>query len=200
MAHGLNELSTMDATAQAELVRRRELTPIELVDASIARIESVNPATNAVISPLFEEARAAAISRELPSGPFGGVPFLLKDAGAMQKGQPYYMGNRALRDVDYRSPSDTVLLPRVMNPALRRMNWAKNHANSGSGCWRELLLGKSIHNVRVRWQQRPSCLSHWGSELKNPFRRLCLTMSRDSACNPLGCRECVRSLCCWASC
>ena len=109
MAHEINELSTMDATAQAELVRRRELTPLDLVDAAIARIERVNPTLNAVITPLFEAARAAAISPDLPDGPFRGVPFLLKDIGAMQKGQPYYMGNRALRDAGYRSPDDTAL-------------------------------------------------------------------------------------------
>ncbi|HEY6417775.1 MAG TPA: amidase [Candidatus Binataceae bacterium] len=109
MAFEINELSTMDATAQAELVRRRELTPLQLVDAAIARIERVNPALNAVITPLFEEARAAAASPDLPDGPFRGVPFLLKDIGAMQKGQPYYMGNRALRDAGYRSPDDTAL-------------------------------------------------------------------------------------------
>jgi len=109
MALDIKELSTMDATAQAELVRRRELTPLELVDAAIARIEQVNPTLNAVITPLFEEARAAAVSSDLPDGPFRGVPFLLKDIGAMQKGQPYYMGNRALRDAGYRSPDDTAL-------------------------------------------------------------------------------------------
>ena len=52
MAFDISELSTMDATAQAELVRRRELTPLELVDAAIARIEHVNPTLNAVITPL----------------------------------------------------------------------------------------------------------------------------------------------------
>src|ERR1700676_2306359 len=105
----IKELSTMDATAQAELVRRREVTPLELVDAAIARIDRVNPTINAVITPLFEEARAAAVSPDLPEGPFRGVPFLLKDIGAMQTGQPYYMGNRALRDAGYRSPDDTAL-------------------------------------------------------------------------------------------
>jgi amidase len=90
-------------------VRRRVLSPLELVDAAIARIEKTNPALNAVIRPLFDEAREFATSRELPTGPFRGVPFLLKDLGAMQKGQPYYMGNRALRDAGYRSPSDTPL-------------------------------------------------------------------------------------------
>ena len=109
MALDISELSTMDATAQAELVRRRELTPLELVDAAIARIERVNSALNAVITPLYEEARAAAGSPELPDGPFRGVPFLLKDLGAMQKGQPYYLGNRALRDAGFRSPVDTPL-------------------------------------------------------------------------------------------
>ena len=109
MALEINELSTMDATAQAELVRRRELTPLELVDAAITRIERVNPTLNAVITTLFEEARAAAASPDLPDGPFRGVPFLLKDIGAMQKGLPYYMGNRALRDAGYRSAEDTAL-------------------------------------------------------------------------------------------
>src|SRR5215471_1491617 len=99
----------MDATAQAGLVQRKELTPLELVDAAIARIERVNPTINAVITPLFEDARKAAVSPDLPEGPFRGVPFLLKDIGAMQKGQPYYMGNRALRDADFRSPVDTPL-------------------------------------------------------------------------------------------
>lgn len=109
MAFDISELSAMDATAQGELVRRRELTPLELVNAAIARIERVNPALNALITPLYEEARAAAVSRDLPAEPFRGVPFLLKDLGAMQKGQPYFMGNRALHDAGFRSPADTPL-------------------------------------------------------------------------------------------
>jgi len=109
VALDISELSTMDATAQAELVRRKELTALELVDAAIARIERVNPILNAVITLLYEDARAAAASPDLPDGPFRGVPFLLKDIGAMQKGQPYYMGNRALRDAGLRSPIDTPL-------------------------------------------------------------------------------------------
>lgn len=109
MSLRIDELSTIDATAQAELVRRRELTPLELVDSAIARIERVNPTLNAVITPLFEEARMTAVSPDLPNGPFRGVPFLLNDFLAMQKGQPYYLGNRALRDMGFRSPFDTPL-------------------------------------------------------------------------------------------
>src|SRR5207249_9214259 len=55
-----DEIAFLDATAQAELVRRGDATPAALVDAAIARIERLNPQLNAVIIPLFEKARAAA--------------------------------------------------------------------------------------------------------------------------------------------
>ena len=53
-------LATLDGIAQAELIRQRQLSPRELVDAAVARIEKLNPVLNAVIAPLFDEARAAA--------------------------------------------------------------------------------------------------------------------------------------------
>lgn len=67
-----DELAFLDATAQAELVRRKQLKPIELVDAAIARIERLNPKLNAVITPMFEEARNAVHS-SIPERPFSGV-------------------------------------------------------------------------------------------------------------------------------
>src|SRR5438128_2634104 len=73
-----DEFAALDATAQAELVRRKEVKPIELVEAAIKRIERINPALNAVITPMYDQAREAA-NGELPDGPFTGVPFLLKD-------------------------------------------------------------------------------------------------------------------------
>ena len=68
-----DEFAALDATAQAELVRRKEVKPIELVEAAIKRIERINPTINAVITPMFDEARAAA-NGALPEGPFTGVP------------------------------------------------------------------------------------------------------------------------------
>ena len=56
----MNELATMDATAQAELVRQGDVSALELVDAAIARIEQLNPKLNAVIHKHFERARAQA--------------------------------------------------------------------------------------------------------------------------------------------
>ena len=86
----MDEILNLDAVAQAELVRKREVTPVELVDAAIARIEHVNPQINAVIIPLFDKARALASSGSIPQGPLSGVPFLLKDLLCTSAGDPQH--------------------------------------------------------------------------------------------------------------
>ncbi len=105
------ELAALDATAQAELVRSGEASPLELTEAAIARIEALNPEINAVIHPLFEQAREAA-QDEIGDGPFRGVPFLLKDIGATFAGMPLHMGMRLLKEMDFRLPVDTYLAQR----------------------------------------------------------------------------------------
>jgi amidase len=88
------ELSLLDATAQAELVRTGELSAAELVEAAITRIEALNPALNAVVTPLFDQ--ALATSRRPLRGPFAGVPFLLKDLVCEMAGVPFTEGSRFL--------------------------------------------------------------------------------------------------------
>ena len=105
----MSDLAFLDATAQAALVRARKASPRELVDAAIARIEAVNPRLNAVITPLYEKARAAAESHELPDGAFRGVPFLLKDLVCHSAGDPYHAGMRLLREARWVEPRDTHL-------------------------------------------------------------------------------------------
>jgi amidase len=92
-----DEIAFLDATAQAELVRSGQVKPIELVDAAIARIERLNPVINAVITPMFEQARTAARG-PLLDGPFCGVPFLLKDLFASYAGVRLSAGSAFLRD------------------------------------------------------------------------------------------------------
>jgi amidase len=87
----------LDATAQADLVRRGELTPKDLVEAAIARIEAVNPQLDAVIRTRFDQARTEAAG-DLPDGPFRGVPMLLKDIGCTVAGEPTAFGLGPLRD------------------------------------------------------------------------------------------------------
>ena len=84
-------MAWLDATAQAELVRTKEVTPTELVADAIARMETLNPQLNAIIHELYDRARAEAAGA-LPDGPFRGVPFLLKDLGAELAGTPFCEG------------------------------------------------------------------------------------------------------------
>jgi amidase len=107
----MTELAFLDATAQADLVRSGEVSPAELVDAAIARIEALNPELNAVITPLFDKAREAAAG-QLPDGPFRGVPMLLKDLACHSAGDPMYEGMAFLRDVGWLEHEDTVLASR----------------------------------------------------------------------------------------
>ena len=100
------ELSDLDATGQAELVRNNEVSPLELVDDAIARIEKFNPELNAVIHPLFDKAREQARG-ELPDGPFKGVPMVLKDLDGHTAGDPYHCGNKALKEINYTPDFDS---------------------------------------------------------------------------------------------
>lgn len=106
---GADELLGLDATGQAELVSRAEISPIELVDAAAARLAAVNPTLNAVIHPRVERARRSAAER-VPEGPFRGVPFLVKDLIAHAADEPFHEGLRALADRAFREDRDTKLV------------------------------------------------------------------------------------------
>jgi amidase len=89
----LPEYEAHDALGLADLVRRKEVTAAELVEAAIERIEARDPALNAVIHRMFAEGRARARAGGL-AGPFAGVPFLLKDLGSAYAGAPHSSGSR----------------------------------------------------------------------------------------------------------
>src|SRR5499433_3252184 len=79
------EFQHFDGLGLAEIVRRREVSPEELLELAISRAEAVNPALNAVVAKLYDQARAA-VAAGLHDGPFTGVPYLLKDLGAHYTG------------------------------------------------------------------------------------------------------------------
>ena len=95
----LRDLAWLDATAQADLVRRREVKSIELVEAAIERIEQINPQLNAVVTKMYDEAWASA-NRDLPNSSFTGVPFLLKDLQAAYQGVRMTCGSKYLSDFE----------------------------------------------------------------------------------------------------
>ena len=94
---GFPEYDQYDALGLAELVRNREISPAELCEEAIARIERINPRLNAVILTLFDQARAAARG-PLAEGPFAGVPFLVKDLLSAYGGVPLTMGCKAYKN------------------------------------------------------------------------------------------------------
>jgi amidase len=94
-----NEIAWLDATAQAELIARREVTAEELVEAAIDRIERLNPQLNCVIFSRYDKARAEARDpARIAAAPFGGVPFLMKDLIQTVEGEPFSWGWKPLRD------------------------------------------------------------------------------------------------------
>jgi amidase len=102
----VTETRWLDATQQAELIRTGELTPKDLVEAAIARIEAMNPDLNAVIRTRFDQARAEAAG-DLPDGPFRGVPFLFKDIACPVEGEAMSFGVGPM--LDFRWPLSSYL-------------------------------------------------------------------------------------------
>jgi amidase len=118
--------SAYDGIGLAELVARGEVTPGELLEAAIERIEAVNPELNAIVHRMYRHARAS-IEAGLPDGPFRGVPFLIKDLIALYEGVPttgsarYYENDIATHDSElvrrYRS-AGLVIVAKTNTPEL----------------------------------------------------------------------------------
>jgi amidase len=111
----LDDIAFLDATAQAELVRKKEVKSAELVEAAIERIEQLNPTLNAVVTPMYEHARETARGK-LPRGPFSGVPFLLKDLLAFYRGVRMTFGSRLFSN--YVPDHDSELVMRLKRAGL----------------------------------------------------------------------------------
>lgn len=94
---GFKEYDRYDGLGLAELIQKKEVSPLEVYDAAIQRIEQLNPRLNAVITPMFDYGRKQ-IDDQLPDGPFAGVPFLLKDLLAAVKGVRLTNGSRAFQN------------------------------------------------------------------------------------------------------
>lgn len=92
----MDDYSSYDGVGLAELVRKGQVSPAELTEAAIARIERHNPTLNAVVFKGYDDARNQAAGG-LPDGPFKGVPFLIKDLAMPVAGWPRSSGSRYTR-------------------------------------------------------------------------------------------------------
>ena len=112
-----DETRWMDAVDQAALVAKGEVTPVELLEAAIERMEATDPQLHALTITWFDHAREVAAG-ELPGGTFRGVPFLLKDLYASYAGQTLSNGNRALKEAGIVDEQDTTLVGRYRSAGL----------------------------------------------------------------------------------
>jgi len=92
-----SDYTKYDGLGLAELVRSGAVSPRELTESAIERIEALNPKLNAVIVKLYDRARENSdhVDRDAP---FAGVPFLVKDLMATIQGVPTAAGNRLLKN------------------------------------------------------------------------------------------------------
>ena len=149
----MRDFANYDGLGLAELVRKRDVTPTELLEAAIERVDRNNPKLNAITYKAYDEARVAAAGT-LPDGPFKGVPFLIKDLGVRVKGWPRTSASRfAQVDADaedseltrrYRASGVVLVgktntpefgIPGVTNSALLgpcRNPWNTDHITGGS--------------------------------------------------------------------
>ena len=93
----LADYSSFDGVALAELVRKREVTPKELAHSFVEAVEKVNPRINAVIEVYLDRIEGLDDDHAIPSSPFAGVPFLMKDVGAHEGGRHQESGSRLMK-------------------------------------------------------------------------------------------------------
>jgi len=110
------EYEDYDGLGLAQLVRDKQVTPVELLDAAIARVSARNPQVNAVVMELYDHAREV-IAKGLPDGPFRGVPYLMKDLTSPIAGVRMTRGSRFFADTPP-SPLDSVHVERLKRAGL----------------------------------------------------------------------------------
>ena len=113
----IGEYGELDGLGMAELVRNGDVTPLELVEEAISRIEVLNPKLNAVVLKMYDHAREIAKAGP-PQGAFCGVPFLLKDMTSHYEGFPTTHGSKFIADVVGPSDHDSVLVKRFKQAGL----------------------------------------------------------------------------------
>jgi len=141
MSH-LDAYESFDALGLAELVRNKEVTPRELLEAALARAERANPKLNALVIPMEEQARRA-VAEGLPQGPFCGVPFLLKDLHLNTAG--VRTTNACSLFADFVADTDSELVVRYRQAGL--VAFAKTASPEfGNTCCTESRLFGETHN------------------------------------------------------
>lgn len=106
------EYKDFDGLGLAELIKKKELQPKEVLTEAIKTIEEQNPKLNAVINKFYEKAEKEAENVNL-EGVFAGVPMLLKDIAQEIEGEKITSGSKALQG--YHAKTDSQYVKNVRN-------------------------------------------------------------------------------------
>ncbi|HMF95445.1 MAG TPA: amidase [Vicinamibacterales bacterium] len=142
----LSEYAAHDACGLAELVRTRQVSPKELADAAARAIDAVNPRVNAVVE-TYPDRIAGLDERTLGSGPFRGVPFLIKDFFGHEAGRRIEFGSRLCRGMV--SQQDTYLVEMVRAAGVNIIGRSAAPEYSMSGTTENALYGNTSTPWRV---------------------------------------------------
>ncbi|WP_304170617.1 amidase [Phenylobacterium aquaticum] len=112
------DIENLDAMGCAELIAAGQISPRELVQATIDRIEALNPSLNAVVHKLYDKALAAAEAPGLADTPLRGVPTLVKDLDGSTAGDPWYGGSVYLKKLDWHEPDDSHAIAQMRRAGL----------------------------------------------------------------------------------
>src|SRR5438045_2588998 len=138
----LSDLPTLTNVDLQSLLRRKEISPREVIDSLRARIENVESKIDAYLSIDFEAAAEEADKVDVDL-PLGGVPIAIKDIINV-KGQPCTCGSKIL--ANYRSPYDATVIQKVR--ASGAIPFGKTNMD-------ELAMGSSPENSRVKVTRNP---------------------------------------------
>ena len=104
-----------DAISLARLIAKRQVSAEEVLETAIARAEQVNPGINAIVHKQYERARKA-VAAGLLEGPLKGVPYLIKDLGFFETGEPATFGSNLFKD--FVADHETAYVTRRKNAGL----------------------------------------------------------------------------------
>ena len=133
----MNEILNRDAVDLAAMIARREISAAELMEATLARIDEVNPKLNAIVAQIdFDAAMdlARAADRGPVKGPMHGLPLAIKDL-ADAKGLPTSMGSPVYKDAGP-APKDDIMVARMR--AAGALQWRHRANVPRQSVWRSL--------------------------------------------------------------
>lgn len=145
------DYARLDAVALAGLIRSGQISPLDALEAAIARAEQVNPALNAVVQKYYDAARAGARSALPEQAPLRGVPMLLKDLGLLMKGTVTSNGSRFFKDA--LADHDSTLVQRYRAAGLVIFGKTASPEFGGTATTESLLWG----DTRNPWNPQYSC-------------------------------------------